>query len=73
MRGRCSRAVFAIELRRLIHERIRELGPRVEFHVLVVIFGLFGPLLPSRHGFGSLPDLPLLTPLVISMQWTSWR
>jgi len=51
MRGRCSRAVFATELCRLIHECIRELGPRVEFHVLVVILGLSGPLLPSRHGF----------------------
>jgi len=37
MRGRCSRAVFATELRRLIHERIREMRPCVEFHVLVVI------------------------------------
>lgn len=42
--------MFATELRRLIHERIRELGPCVEFHVLVVILGLYGPLLPSRHG-----------------------
>ncbi len=51
MRGRCFRAVFVTELSRLIHERIRELRSRVEFHVLVVILNLSEPLLSSRHDF----------------------
>ena len=50
-RDRCPSPVSTIQLRRLIHERIREWGRRPEFHFLFVIFDLSGLLLPNRDGF----------------------
>jgi hypothetical protein len=41
--------VLATQLRRLIHELVRKLGPHIDLHVRVVILGLSGPLSSSRH------------------------